>query len=215
MRACSKCGVALGPWEDDPCLTCAVRRPVHWLSNADAALLIVEQEERPVSTYDVIRGIRREFGWTISMASIAAALAGDLRFCWGGRSLYGLYRHGLFPGPRNLAGVAKLFLYSHAAPLDTELLAFVMRFGGYRFQQASLRQALDRDPDVKWKPWAGWRVSTNWTTRAMLRKLGVGPTNKVVDEMALRCADLMRRALREHTMRRAGGYGLCNEHAGV
>ncbi len=185
-------------------MSCSITRPVGWLSNTDAAVLILEQEDAPVSTYDVARGIRREFGWTVAKASLAVSLSSDRRVCWAGRSLYGLFRHGLFPGPRNLAGVAKLFLYSYAKPLDDELLAFVMQYAGYRFQRTSLRNALYRDDDVFWKKWSGWKVPVNWTTRATLRRLGVGSTNKAVDAIAAYCAHLVDSALVEHKRRLSG-----------
>ncbi len=173
MHSCPSCGVELSPWEGDHCMGCSVTRPVGRLSNADPAVLVLEQEASPVTTYDVARGIRRELGWTVTKASLTVSLSSDHRICWAGRNLYDLLRHGIFPGSRNLAGVAKLFLYSHAKPLDGELLWFVMHCAGYRFRPASLRNALSWDEAVSWKFGSGWRVPINWTTRATLRRLGV------------------------------------------
>ena len=203
MHVCPRCSALMSAWERGRCLTCTVQKP-QWLSNADAAVFVLEKERRPVTTYDVVRGIRREFGWKIPKHSLAATLSSDRRFCWAGRSLYGLYRHGLFPGPRTLAGVGKLFLYSHAEPMPTYLLAFTMQYGGYRFQQASLNNALHYDSGVTWDPWAGWVVKPGKDARALLWQLGVAPTFRAVDEMAERCGALIGKAIAEYHRRLAG-----------
>ena len=205
MHACISCGASMSPWEAEKCLTCKLQDP-QWLSNSDAAVFVLEKEQHPVTTYDVVRGIRREFGWKIPKASLAVALSTDRRCCWAGRSMYGLYRHGLFPGPRTLSGVARLFLYSHVEPMRTELVAFAMQYAGYRFQQASLNNALRYDPNVFWDGWHGWVVKPRKEARAQLRQLGISPTFRGVDEMAERCGCVIEEAISEYRRRLTGRH---------
>jgi len=200
IHRCDVCGASMSPWEGRDCLTCKLRKP-QWLSNSDAAVFLLEKEQQSVTTYDLVRGMRREFGRDVSKASMAVALSTDLRCCWAGRSMYGLYRHGLFPGPRNLAGIASIFLYSHREPMQTEVLGFAMQYAGYRFQQASLRSALRYDADIAWEPWRGWVVRPRNLARARLRQLGLSPTFRGVDHAAQVCGALIRHALGEYRRR--------------
>ena len=203
MHLCEVCGASMSPWEGKSCLTCKLHKP-RWLSNSDAAVFLLEGEQHAVTTYDLVRGMRREFGWRISKASIAAALSTDRRCCWAGRSMYGLYRHGLFPGPRNLAGIAKIFLYSNREPMQTEVLAFAMQYAGYRFQQASLRSALRYEGNVAWEPWRGWVVRPRKEARTELKQLGFSPTFRGVDDAAEACGGVIRDAISEYERRLAG-----------
>ena len=200
LHRCKICDASMSPWEGDICLTCKLRNP-RWLSNSDAAVFLLEKERQAVTTYDLVRGMRREFGWNIPKASIAAALSTDRRCCWAGRSMYGLYRHGLFPGPRNLAGVATIFLYSHKKPMRTDTLAFAMQYAGYRFQQASLRSALRYDADIVWESWRGWVVRSRNVARARLWQLGFSSTFRGVDHTAQVCGAVIREALVEYQRR--------------
>ena len=195
----------MSPWEGKSCLTCKLQNPQR-LSNADAAVFLLEKEQQAVTTYDLIRGIRREFGWQIPKISLATVLSTDRRFCWAGRSMYGLYRHGFFPGPRNLPGVAKLFLYAHADPIRRELVAFAMHYAGYRFQQASLNNAFRYDANIIRDGWDGWVVKPRKETRAQLRRLGVSPTFRGVDEMAEKCGAMIDQAISEYRRRLAGRH---------
>lgn len=44
-----------------------------------------------------------DYGYHFGQQQIAnTTLATDRRFCWAGQGIYGLYRHGPLPGPRNL-----------------------------------------------------------------------------------------------------------------
>ena len=203
VHRCSDCVVSMSPWEAKRCLTCKLRTP--WaLSIADAAVFVLEKEQRPVTTYDVARGIQRELGREVSMSSLAATLAGDRRCCWAGRSMYGLYRHGIFPGPRNLSGVATLFLYSHRHPVRMELLAFAMQYAGYRFQHASLKAALRQDPNIGCDGWLARITKPRKEVRGRLRWLGVSPTFRGVDSMAEKCGLLVDEAFSEYERRLAG-----------
>ena len=200
IHCCEVCSASMSPWEGKICLTCKLRNP-RWLSNSDAAVFLLEKEQHAVTTYDLVRGMRREFGWRIPKASIAAALSTDRRCCWAGRSLYGLYRHGIFPGPRTLAGIATIFLYSHREPMRTDVLGFAMKYAGYRFQQSSLRSALRYDSGIVWEPWRGWAVRPRNVARARLRQLGFSPTFRGVDHAAQICSAVIREALAEYQRR--------------
>ena len=193
----------MSAWEAVRCLSCKRPNP-RWLSNADAVVFVLEKERRPVMTHDVVRSIRREFGWNISKASLNASLSADRRCCWAGRSMYGLYRHGIFPGPHTLANVGKLFLYSSVEPMQTDFLAFAMQYTGYRFQQGSLQSALRDDPSMNWSDWRGCTVKSRRKVRAQLRHLGVARTFRGVDEIAERCRALIEEALAEYRRRLTG-----------
>ena len=91
------------------------------------AVFVLEASEKPLSLYDIHRGVQREFGWAPERNSLNATVTGDPRSCWAGRGLYGLWRHGLVPGPRKLVDVARLVLYCHDQPLSLDELAFTLR----------------------------------------------------------------------------------------
>ena len=176
-RKCSICSADLGPWEGVSCISCALR--IRWtghLTIAERALWVLEAESGPISVYDVWRGIKREFGGDPGENSIGARLATDLRFCWVGRGMYGLYRHRVLPGPRNLAGVAKFLLYAVGTTVNASILAFLMGFMGYRFHQQSLINALARDPDVTNLRWKGFAVDHSDETAEALNRLGFAPS---------------------------------------
>ena len=62
-RKCFICSADLGPWESESCISCAPGTRWTWhLSNAERALQVLEAEKGPIGVYDVLRGIKREFG---------------------------------------------------------------------------------------------------------------------------------------------------------
>ena len=203
IHRCEVCAALMSPWEGNICLSCELHNS-RWLSNADAAVFLLEKERHAVTTYDLMRGMHREFGRNTPKASLAAALSTDRRCCWAGRSMYGLYRHGLFPGPRNLAGIATIFLYSHKEPMQTDFLAFTMQYAGYRFRQASLRRALRCDANIVWEDWRGWVVRPRKEARARLRQLGFSPTFRGVDHAVQLCCAVIHDATAEHLRRLTG-----------
>ena len=200
MHTCDSCGAAMSAWETTRCLSCKLPKRRAY-SNADAAVFVLEKERYPVTTYDIVRGIQREFGRKVSKASLTVALAADRRCCWAGRSTYGLFRHGVFPGPRTLSGVAKLFLYSWAKPIRLEHVAFAMRYTGYRFQQASLCTALRYDPHVCVAGWRWLATQPGEDVRLQLLLLGVSPTIGEIDCVAVRCSVLVDDSIKEYRRR--------------
>lgn len=112
IGTCKQCKAERGPWEDESCRVLRAERG--WQLNVpDLGMHVLERSDTPLTIYDIRRSIRRDFGVEVSQATLQVHILADRRFCWAGKGLYGLYRHGLIPGPRSLAGIARMFLYSH------------------------------------------------------------------------------------------------------
>lgn len=125
IHACKVCEAELGPWEALSCLSCdSNTRPIWSVTNSDAGVQILERGDGPLSVYDIQRGIHREFGKEVLRGSLAASISVDPRFCWAGKGLYGLYRHKLVPGPRNLAGDCQIFSLRPQRSADTSATFF-------------------------------------------------------------------------------------------
>jgi hypothetical protein len=92
---------------------------------------------QPVKAHDVVRFLSNKNART-SQCSINVALSQDKRFCWGGRALYGLARHGLTPGARSLAEAAYAILLAAPRELYVEEVDFVLEQLNYRFNSDSL-----------------------------------------------------------------------------
>lgn len=199
---CQSCQSALGPWEEAACLSCRAH-PSRWFSNTLSALWVLEKARRPLSVYDVERGVRRELEKKVLRASLNVSLADDPRFCWAGKGIYGLFRHGLVPGARNLATVAKALLYSWDSSMDVEELGFVMRLMGYRFQQQSLVNALNYDDEVEWETWTAPLFERSPGARWRLVEWNVGPSEAIVDEIADMYNEVITNGLAERQRRLA------------
>jgi len=59
---------------------------------------VLEESDTALTVYDIKRSIRRDLGIDVSQETLQVSISGDRRFCWAGKGLYGLYRHGLIPG---------------------------------------------------------------------------------------------------------------------
>jgi hypothetical protein len=202
IGTCKQCKAERGPWEDESCP--ALRAERGWQLNVpDLAVQVLERSDTPLTIYDVRRSIRRDFGVEVSQATLQVHISADRRFCWAGKGLYGLYRHGLIPGPRSLAGIARMFLYSHG-PLNHSSLEFAMKYAGYRFQSASLNSALNYAADVFWfHSDGGWYWDTARTPEVgeALRRLGIAATQAEFELVVARCAETVRAALAERERR--------------
>jgi hypothetical protein len=203
IGTCGGCKAERGPWEDELCPVQKAERG-WWLSVSDLAVHVLEQSETPLNIYDIKRSIRRDLGIDVSQGTLQVSVSADrLRLCWAGKGFYGLYRHGLIPGPRSLAGIARMFLFSHG-PLNHASLAFVMKYAGYRFQPASLNSALNYATEVFWfRSDGGWYWDTARTTEAgaALRRLGVAATQAEFELVVARCTETVRAALAERQRR--------------
>lgn len=140
FKACIECKAPLGPWDERACVS--HRTDFRFTSIADVAAAVLERSERPLPVHDVARIARRDLGASLVRGSLTSIMGAERRFCWAGKGVYGLYRHGLLPGPRTLAGVACFILATHARPIHFDRVSFVMKWAGYRFQDQSLVNAL-------------------------------------------------------------------------
>lgn len=142
LPTCPTCGAELGPWERSRCFT---HDPRGARTIADQAVLVLEQERGAVFLHDIQRGIGREAGRQAEWQSVSAVVGADRRFCWSGKGMYGLFRHGRIPWVRTLADVATFILVAANQPLSQAELRFLMKWRGYRFQDISLDGALGRE----------------------------------------------------------------------
>jgi hypothetical protein len=97
---------------------------------------------------DFVRHAEQDHRTHFTTGTAVATLAVDPRFCWGGKGIYGLYRHGLLPGPRNLEQAARILLVAAGHPFTYEVLDYCLKQMGYRYNIASLRNAVSRSPSI-------------------------------------------------------------------
>jgi hypothetical protein len=110
---------------------------------AERALRVLEEADQALPYWDIGRLLRAS-GCDIYEPSLKTQLATDRRFCWAGRGIYGLFRHGFLPSVRDLARVGGTYLHAAGRPLTVTELDFILKFVGYRYQELSLRNALWR-----------------------------------------------------------------------
>lgn len=163
LPTCPVCGAELGPWEGARCLH---HDPDAVWSIADQAVMVLEQEPGPLYLHDLQRGIERDAGRSTYWGSVSSVVGADRRFCWSGKGMYALFRHGRVPGVRTLAEVSAFVLVAADQPLSAEEIGFLLSWSGYRFQQTSIEAALGRESRFAngWRPEtalskAGWKAS--------------------------------------------------------
>ena len=148
LRHCGKCRSLLGPWEVHRG-GCACRGPASQ-THRDTLYAVACTVEKPLPVHDLLRLAYQDHGAVMNKTTALATLAPDPRFCWSGPGTYGLYRHGILPGPRNLEEVARLVLTA-AGDLDMDAVDFVLKQLGYRFAVGSLRNAIGRSQVITWR----------------------------------------------------------------
>jgi hypothetical protein len=141
IRKCPRCGAELGPWESPG--GCLKHQSVPGRAIAERALRLLEEADQALPYWDIGRLLRAS-GRDVYEPSLKAQLATDRRFCWAGRGIYGLFRHGFVPGVRDLARVGGIYLHAAGRPLTVAELDFILKFVRYRYQELSLRNALWR-----------------------------------------------------------------------
>lgn len=142
IRTCPACMADLGPSEDTRgCLTC---RGVRTKGVGARAVALLERLDQPLPYWDVQRLLEANGGAPVWQGSLKVQLATDDRTCWAGPGSYGLFRHGLLPGVRDLGSTAGVYLLAADRTMSVLELAFVLKSAGYRFREASLRSALLR-----------------------------------------------------------------------
>jgi hypothetical protein len=146
MRRCLACKAELGPWEDDECRTCS---GAYNAAIRDRAISVLETADQPLAWWDVKRHLDREGRWDpVRPATTSQVLADDPRACWAGKGVYGLYRHGLLPGLRDLGRAAGVYIHASDKALTVDEVRFILRHVGYRFSADSLEPALWRVSDL-------------------------------------------------------------------
>lgn len=197
----------MGPWEALPCpVQARAVRPNTPLSNADAAVYVLEGSEVPLHAYDIERGIVRELGQRVNRGSLNVSLANDRRLCWVGRGIYGLFRHGLYPGPRKIAGIARFFVWSNDGAMPMDELSFAMKFAGYRFSDQSLARGIETDDDLYLWPGDIITVSRSPQATRDLRMLGFAADHATFLELAEHCRRRIAKA-RVERRRRLQAHG--------
>jgi hypothetical protein len=118
-------------------------------SIADQAVAELEMSDAPLAYWDVKRALDQHASpHEHRPATVNQALANDLRACWAGRGIYGLYRHGLLPGVRDLGRTAAVYIHAADRGFTFDELYFTLRDIGYRFSPNSLQPALWRVDDL-------------------------------------------------------------------
>jgi hypothetical protein len=142
ISQCPYCGAELAPTEDPKgCLSC---RGASLRTNPDRVVAVLERADVPLAHWDVKRLVDSNGHRPVNRGSLLVWLATDQRACWGGPGIYGLYRHGLLPGVRDLGSAAAVFIHAAETDLSQDEARFVLQHVGYRFQSSSIYLALRR-----------------------------------------------------------------------
>lgn len=149
---CTRCDAVLAAWERNGC-GCIVARPQ---TTREALYAVACASPEPLHARDLVRHAAQDYGMHFAVNAATTVLATDPRFCWGGPGIYGLYRHGLIPGPRSLEQAARVVLVAAGYPLPHELLDYCLKRMGYRFNTASLRNAVAQSPHVVRDRYGAW-----------------------------------------------------------
>lgn len=146
LSVCDACEATLSTWEPNPC-ACVMNRPHN---NTDITYFIATAATTPLHLRDYVRLAEVDFSRVMSQATANATIAPRPQFCWAGKGLYGLFRHGPLPGPRNLEEAARLLLTASESSLTLEAIEFCLKKLSYRFTSASLYNAINRSPTIEW-----------------------------------------------------------------
>lgn len=144
ISSCGTCGAPLAAWEAEKC---GCSGPVG-MSNAGILYAIACSVTGSLHVRDFVRLADRDFDRRLDIPTANATLAPNRRFCWAGKGLYALYRHGPLPGPRSLEEAARLVLVAAGRPLTTAALDFCLKRLGYRYNVASLGNAIRRSSEI-------------------------------------------------------------------
>ena len=147
LDRCTTCGAVLAPWEKGRCACTGPRSG----TIREVLYSIACTARQPLHARDFVRNAERDHGLPFNMGTAVVMLSTDFRFCWAGRGLYGLYRHGPLPGPRKLREATRIVLLAAGTPLSHEAVDFCLKRLGYRFSTASLRQAVAKTGHIRWE----------------------------------------------------------------
>jgi hypothetical protein len=136
------CFASLGPAEDPRgCLTC---RGTRLFTNQDRIVAVLERAKDPLAYWDIKRLLDSNGRRPVNKGSVLVWLASDPRTCWGGPGIYGMYRHELLPGVRDLGEAIAVFIHAAHAAVSQEVARFMLQRIGYRFLSTSIYLALRR-----------------------------------------------------------------------
>ena len=184
--------------------------------NADTLYAVACNSDVVLPVHDLIRIAERDFGASVGKSTALSTISPDPRFCWAGSGTYGLYRHGVLPGPRNLEEAARLVLMS-AGRLHIDAVDFVLKQLGYRFAIGSLRNAVSRSYYITWT-WQGWSHPDGEDARLQVRRdMPVLPNRQRAefDEIIDRLRRDVQRSLETREERVANAPSTLSEVLGV
>ena len=182
---CPKCRAPLAAWEGGRCACDGPRS----LTNRDVLYAVACSAPSPLHGRDFVRLAAVDHGQRLDAATAFATLAPDPRFCWGGKGVYGLYRHGLPPGPRNLEEAARVILVAADEPLYPEVVDYCLKQLGYRYIFASLVNAVLRSARIERNGWGFWDHPRGETAERLLRsEIPLVPPRQRGEWIALRDA---------------------------
>lgn len=184
LWGCQVCESPLSPWEPDPC-GCLGDVPTN---NAATMYAIACEITTPLHLRDFVRLASVDFARTLTQPTANAVIAPDFRFCWAGKGLYGLFRHGPLPGPRNLEEATRLILCGSDRPMTLEAIEYTLKSLRYRFSSASLYNAISRSAVIEWQWHDGhFRVRrTADSVDALLEDIAVLPSRRRGEWAAVR-----------------------------
>lgn len=155
--------------------------------------------------WDIRRDVRLQYGVLVRENSLGSTLASDWRACWAGAGLYGLYRHGLLPGVRDIGAAAGVLIHVSDRQLNLDEIRFILRYVGYRVTATSIPQALARVEGedlfkAHWGTYVG-KANSELQQRAAAWAMGLGRRGPVFRAIAERAGLQVDRALRERARR--------------
>jgi hypothetical protein len=196
---CGSCGAPLAAWEKDHCGCHGPRQ----LNNAEILYAIACTVGAPLHIRDYVRLADRDYGRRLSAPTATATLAPNPRFCWAGKGLYALYRHGPLPGPRNLEEASRVVLLAAGGPLTTSALDYCLKQLGYRYNVASLNSAVSRSPRITSEQNGQWDHPRGEAAERELRlQIPIVPAGQPAAWMATRdhLVQQVQRALAQRAM---------------
>jgi hypothetical protein len=199
-RRCPACRSILSAWEPpERCACRGARRHSH----AEIMYAIACAAPGPLHVRDYVRLADADHRYRVDQATANTTLANDPRLCWAGSGIYGLYRHGPLPGPRNLEHVARLVLLAVETELTVDALDYCLKQLGYRYNVASLNNAILRSRSIRWTG-AGYSHPHGEAAQLSLRRdIPIVPPQRRAefDTLCARLRQAVRRALKARAER--------------
>jgi hypothetical protein len=197
IPTCAVCGVSLAPAEFPNCFRCSQRRPT---TIGERALIVLEEAAVPLSYWDIKRLLDRRAHYPTNSNSLLVYLSRDLRICWAGKGMYGLFRHGLVPNVRGLGPAAEVHLLAAPNQLTHDELHFVLQHQGYRYQLPSLIPALQRQIGYSWR-YRSAATSSPSTEQRLGLLLQISSESPLIEPYSREISDRVSQALAERARR--------------